>query len=221
VRVIALDYPQAISLLDSLITGRAEVPYEARHESMGRLLAAMGNPQKEFRAIHVAGTSGKGSTCAFLDAMCRAAGLQTGLHTTPYLQSPLEKIQVNGMPIAPGDLAALVEDLPRDPKPTYVQAWTALTFAWFARQQVDVAVIEASLGGRFDATNHLCPTATVVTNVHLDHTASLGPTHREIAWHKAGIAKPAVPMVTGAQHPDALEVIEAECRVTIELRENV
>lgn len=211
-------YEDAIAFLDSLITGRADVPYTARHAFMARLLGAMGDPQKRFRAVHVAGTSGKGSTCAFLDAVYRAAGLKTGLHTTPYLQSPLEKIQIDGRPLAPDDLATLVAQalLPvlagESARPTYVQAWTALTFAWFAHQQADIAVIEASLGGRFDATNHLYPSATIITNVHLDHTASLGARHREIAWHKAGIAKSGVPMVTSAQHPDAIEVIEAECR---------
>ena len=217
---MALTYLEAVGVLDSLITGvpSSSQGGESRRAIMAALLAATGNPQQGFHAIHVAGTSGKGSTCAYLDAILRAAGLRTGLHTTPYLQSPVEKIQVDGKHISPTDLAALAQEflerIDETRRPTYVQAWTALTLSWFARQQVDIAVIEASLGGRFDATNHLCPIATIITNVHLDHTATLGSTVREIAWHKAGIAKPGVPMITGSQHPDAIEVIEGECHAT-------
>lgn len=191
---------------------------------MRALLAALGNPQQEFRTLHVAGTSGKGSVCTFLGAALRAAGLRTGVHTTPYLQIPVEKLQLDGRYASPAEFVALVErfrallGLPAGyvaaaPSPfegmAYPALWIALTYLFFAMQRAEVAVIEASAGGRYDWTNTLVPEVAVVTTVGSDHLLTLGPTLADIAYHKAGVVKQGTPVATGVALPER-EAIERE-----------
>lgn len=214
----------AVRYLEGFIHGPAEpalsaagrqAVWELRQQTMARLLARLGNPHQMFPSVHVGGTSGKGSVAAYIASVLRAASYRTGLHTSPYLESAAEKIAVNGVPISEGALSALVERARPHLDacdPTYVQAWTALTFAHFAQQQVDCAVVEVSLGGRYDATNGLAPLVSVITNVGFDHTQSLGQRLEEIAWHKAGIVKPHTPLVTAVRQTEALGVIVEECR---------
>jgi dihydrofolate synthase/folylpolyglutamate synthase len=181
-----------------------------------RLLAALGDPHLRFKAVHVAGTNGKGSVARLMAETLRRAGYRTGLTTSPHLVSFVERVEVDGTPIPAADVAsglarvkAAVEPLDAAGEPpTFFECVTALAFLHFARSGVQWAVVEAGMGGRLDATNVLAPQLTIITNVDLDHTAHLGPTLADIAWEKAGIMKPGVPLVTGASG-QALFVLKA------------
>ena len=185
-----------------------------------RFLAHLGDPQDVAPIVHVGGTSGKGSTAAIVAAILGASGYRVGLHTSPYLQVATEKLQIDGRLIAPDDFADLVDDTLAamdgwvatgdGESLTYGEIWTVLAARWLAAERVDLAVVEVGAGGRFDPTNVVRPTVSVITGVGLDHTASLGETISEIAWHKAGIIKPGAPVVTGATDPAALGPIAAE-----------
>jgi dihydrofolate synthase/folylpolyglutamate synthase len=197
-------------------------------DRMRNLMAALGDPQKTYPTIHVAGTKGKGSTSAFCASALQAAGYKTGLYTSPHLLDFTERMQVNGQPISHADLAALVEEIKpavaAEPFLTTFELTTALAFLYFARQKVDAAVIEVGLGGRLDATNIITPRVSVITALSYDHTAVLGETLTLIAGEKAGIIKPGVPVVSSPQKPEALAVLEkvaAErgCELTLVGRE--
>ena len=193
------------------------------------LLAALGNPERGQRYVHVAGTNGKGSTCALIASALREAGLRTGLYTSPHLMSPTERIQTDGAPVAPEDFSAafdtvhgaaerLLADGRLDAHPSYFETVTAMAFVIF-RNRVEVVVLEVGLGGRLDATNVVSPELCVITPVHFDHEAFLGNTLTAIAGEKAGILKPGVPLVVAEQERQAEEVIlaraaELGCPVT-------
>ncbi len=179
---------------------------------MFALLEALGNPQDAYPILHVAGTKGKGSTCALMAAALTAAGYRTGLYTSPHLQDFAERIRVDGQPISHAGLVALVEQIKPAvasiPGLTTFEITTALGLWYFARQKVDAAVIEVGLGGRLDATNVVVPRVSVITSLSYDHMAVLGNTLTQIAGEKAGIIKPGVPVVSAPQEPEALTVIE-------------
>ncbi len=193
-------------------------------ETILRLMDLLGNPQAAVPSAHVGGTNGKGSTAAMLCAILQAAGYRTGLYTSPHLLSFTERIRIDGVPIGQEEvtrLTAQLKDLcsahfaqypipnpPTDrlPHPTFFELTTAMAFLHFARQATQAAVIEVGLGGRFDATNVITPAVAVLTNVSLEHQEYLGRTLPEIGMEKAGIVKPGVPVVTGAQD-EALEII--------------
>lgn len=187
-----------------------------RLDRMHAFLEALGNPQRRYPTIHVAGTSGKGSTSTMIASVLQAAGKRTGLHTKPHLSSVTERARVDGVPIpqdAFGDLigemqTAVDRVLYEHGRPTYYETLLALAFLWFARSEVDIAVIEAGIGGTLDGTNVLVPKVSVITNVALDHTEILGETVEEIARDKAGIAKPGVPLVSGTRDSGARREIE-------------
>lgn len=179
-----------------------------------RLLSVLGNPQDSFRAIHVAGTNGKGSTSAMIEAMLRTAGVTTGLFTSPHLVSFTERIRVNGREISEVEVVRLAdevrgaaESIP-DFLPTFFEVTTAMAFLHFRRMQTAWAVVEVGMGGRLDATNVLMPAVSVITAIDIDHSDFLGSTLTEIAGEKAGIIKQGVPVITAMQHPDAAEVLE-------------
>ncbi|HUR25128.1 MAG TPA: folylpolyglutamate synthase/dihydrofolate synthase family protein [Candidatus Thermoplasmatota archaeon] len=181
-----------------------------------RLLATLGDPHLRFKSVHVAGTNGKGSVARLMAETLRRAGYRTGLTTSPHLVSFVERVEVDGVPIGKRDVAAGLArirgavaalDAEGEP-PTFFECVTALAFLHFADAGVQWAVVEAGMGGRLDATNVLSPQLTIITNVDLDHTAHLGPTVADIAWEKAGIMKPGVPLVTGASG-QALFVLKA------------
>ncbi len=182
---------------------------------MDALLDRLGNPHRQYKIVHVAGTKGKGSVCAMVESMLRAGGFRTGLYTSPHLHTFCERVQVNGQPIARGEVAALVSEMSPHveaiPGLTWFEMVTALGLLHMARQQVQVAVVEVGLGGRLDATNVVAPLVSVITSLSLDHTAWLGNTLEQIATEKAGIIKPGVPVVGAPQAPAALEVIERRC----------
>jgi dihydrofolate synthase / folylpolyglutamate synthase len=182
-------------------------------ENVRLLLEALGNPHQRLTCIHIAGTNGKGSVSAMLDSVARAAGLRTGLYTSPHLVRFNERIQVSGQPITDdGVLAGLNvirEAIARSGCiPTFFELTTALGFLHFSTQRVDLAIMETGLGGRLDATNLITPLVSVLTSIDLDHQKILGDSRAKIAREKAGIIKPGVPVVSIAQSADVREVID-------------
>ncbi len=198
------------------------VDYSLKHSSelakadfnldrMRLLMAELGNPQDRYPTVHVAGTKGKGSTCALIASGLQAAGLRVGLYTSPHLLDYTERIRINSEPISHLALVDLAEKIKpvvaRVPKLTTFEITTALAFMHFAEQHVDAAVIEVGLGGRLDATNVVLPKVSVITSLSYDHMAVLGNTLAQIAGEKAGIIKPGVPVISAPQKDEALEVL--------------
>lgn len=184
-------------------------------ERVEQFLALLGNPERQYRAVHIAGTKGKGSTAAMIESVLRAAGRRTALYTSPHLHSYRERIQVNGELIPEAEVVRLTSDL-RDlaqqvPEITTFEVMTGMALTWFAEQDVEWAVLEVGLGGRLDATNVVTPEVSVITSISLDHTAVLGDTLAQIATEKAGIVKPGIPVVSAPQEEEALAVIESVC----------
>ncbi len=185
------------------------------------LMELMGSPHRAFRAVHVAGTNGKGSTSAFLAAMLRAAGYRVGLYTSPHLVSFTERIRINNVPIAERRVVELAQRI-RDGcrrltpdgtgamTPTFFEVTTAMAFTYFAEEGVDIAVVEVGMGGKLDSTNVVMPLVSVITNIDIEHAEFLGSTLELIAAEKAGIIKPGVPVVTGAVQPEVIAVIDRE-----------
>ncbi|MDQ6929806.1 MAG: bifunctional folylpolyglutamate synthase/dihydrofolate synthase [Candidatus Eremiobacteraeota bacterium] len=193
------------------------VPY--RLERMRAFLRALGDPQNAYPTVHVGGTSGKGSTATLIAAALTAAGKRTGLHTKPHLSSLTERARIDGLPVANDRFAELLTSMQpaidrttaEFSRPSYYETLLALTFLYFAREAVDIGVIEVGLGGKLDGTNVITPLVSVITNVGLDHTDVLGDTLEEIAGDKAGIAKPGVPLVCGVDLEGPQNVIRAQC----------
>lgn len=212
-----MNYYQSIDYLQSLldyshIPNLDYSPEKFDLQRMRDLLALMDEPQNSFPIVHVAGTKGKGSTAAMMAAVLQAAGYQVGLFSSPYLFDFCEQIQVNRKPITHDDLSAQVETL----KPlleqvaniTTFEATTAIAFQYFKDRQVDIAIVEAGLGGRTDATNVVDPRLSVITSISFDHMGVLGSTIESIAEHKSGIIKPGKPVVVARQvYPEALKVV--------------
>ena len=172
-----------------------------RVEDTARLLAELGDPHRRFRSVHVAGTNGKGSVCTLVERVLRAAGLRTGLTTSPHLVDYRERIRIVGQWPESGELEqrlAAIQALEAARGRTFFEVTTALAFDAFARHGVEWAIVEVGLGGRLDATNVLTPEVCAITSVGLDHMEMLGPTLADVAREKAGIIKPRVPVVVGA-----------------------
>ena len=225
-----MTYAEALDYLKGLAVFGAHFGLETTQ----RLAAGLGNPQARLRFIHVAGTNGKGSTCAMLESIYRAAGLRVGLFTSPHLVSFRERIQVDRHLISETDVARLVGEVIRvqcsmfspegsgvaslgtpslitnHPPPTFFEFVTVMALRYFAEQKCDVVIWETGLGGRLDATNIVTPLASVITNIALDHQQWLGDTLAAIATEKAGIIKPGVPVLTAADAPEAVAVIRAK-----------
>jgi dihydrofolate synthase/folylpolyglutamate synthase len=181
-------------------------------ETIGNILEGLGNPQKTFSAIHIAGTNGKGSIASTLATILQQAGYHVGLYTSPHLIRFNERICIDGVPIDDDDVVASWEAVKSvhhgDREPTFFEFSTAMAFHEFGRRHVDFAVIETGMGGRMDATNVVSPVVTVITNISLEHKNYLGDTIAQIAGEKAGIIKPNVPVVTGVSQKNARAVIE-------------
>lgn len=188
-------------------------------DNIRAILAALGNPERAYRSIHIGGTNGKGSVAAMVERALRAAGLKTGRYTSPHLDRIEERVAIDGAPVDGGTFesatAAVFTAVDRATAggsltvtPTFFEVSTATAFEIFRRAGVDVAVVEVGLGGRFDATNVLTPTIAAITSIAFDHERHLGHTLSEIAFEKAGIAKPGVPLIIGRLPP------EAETRIT-------
>ena len=184
-----------------------------------RLALLAGNPQDRLNFIHVAGTNGKGSTCAILESIYRQAGKRVGLFTSPHLVSFGERIQVNRQPLSEAEVVQLVTDIKPllaqftpEEHPTFFEVVTVMALLHFAAQACELVIWETGLGGRLDATNIVNPLVSVITNIQYDHQKYLGETLPSIAAEKAGIIKPGIPVVTGTDCPEALEVITATAR---------
>ena len=192
--------------------------YKPGFDNILALMAQLGNPHEQLRCIHVAGTNGKGSTSHLIAAVLQSAGYKVGLFTSPHLVDFRERIRINGQPIPEDEVTRFVEHLTtndqrlttNDQTPSFFEATTALAFDYFAREKVDIAVIEVGLGGRLDSTNIITPLLSVITNIGFDHTEFLGHTLKDIAREKAGIIKPNVPCVIGETDSETMPVfIEA------------
>lgn len=186
-------------------------------DNIRRLLEAAGRPERAHPAVHVAGTNGKGSVVAIVAAIARAAGYRVGRFTSPHLVEVTERFLVDGTPMPDEALdehiaffRAVAEKM--SPPPTFFEMNTAIAFRWFAQSEVDLVVVEVGMGGRLDSTNILEPTATAITNIALDHTKHLGDTLEQIAFEKAGIIKPGVPLVLTETASPAREVIIERAR---------
>ncbi|OPY31089.1 MAG: bifunctional folylpolyglutamate synthase/ dihydrofolate synthase [Methanomassiliicoccales archaeon PtaU1.Bin124] len=190
-------------------------------ERMRELLQALGDPQRSFRSVHIAGTNGKGSVCAMLSSIFREGGYRTGLYTSPHLVDFTERIQVDGVQISREEVAALAGEVrvametpgfPDGRKLTFFEVTTAIAFLHFARNGVEMAVVEVGMGGRLDATNVITPECCVITSLALEHTQYLGDTLPKIAYEKAGIIKEGVTVVSASHEEDVLRIIDAVAR---------
>src|SRR5262249_31296912 len=204
-------------------------PGDLKLDRMRALLRRLGDPHRRLRCVHIAGTKGKGSTSAIIASILRSADYRTGLFTSPHLSDVSERVQVDGVPISRDEIAVLMTEVAAavrqmdadgdpDGSPTFFEVITALGFLHFDRRRVDLAVLEVGLGGRFDSTNVCEPLVSIVTNVSYDHMAILGDTLAEIAFQKAGIIKPGIPVVTTAEIPEARLVVErvaADCEAPL------
>ncbi len=188
-------------------------------DRMRLLTAALGHPERAVPFVHVAGTNGKGSVSAMLDAILHAAGWRTGLYTSPHLVHVGERVQVERQSLTDDEIVAYVKELrplaerigahDADDYPAFFELMTAMAFLQFARKRCDIAVLETGLGGRLDATNLVTPELSVITSIGLDHCEILGGTVEKIAEEKAGIIKPGVPLVLGRVPAEAERVIRA------------
>jgi dihydrofolate synthase/folylpolyglutamate synthase len=222
---LVTDYPSALEFLLHRINYErtTQIPYRAAEfklDRMRRLLALLGDPHLGLKAVHIAGTKGKGSSAAMLAAVLRAAGYRTGLYTSPHLTHVEERLVVDGSPCPRETFVALTAELQEAvgrleaagawegaSGPTFFEITTAMAFLGFARAGVDLAVLEVGLGGRLDSTNVCCPEVCLITSISFDHMRQLGNTLAEIAWEKAGIIKPGVPVVSGVVEDEPREVI--------------
>jgi len=205
-----MTYPEAIEFLYGLRWFGTKLGLE----QTVRLAEIAGSPHLKLRFIHVAGTNGKGSTCAMLESIYRAAGLKVGLFTSPHLVAFSERIQVNRHPIPEPDVVRLVGEIQPllqqfgpEEHPTFFEVVTVMALRYFREQGCDFVIWETGLGGRLDATNIVTPLASVITNIQYDHQKWLGETLTCIATEKAGIINPGVPALTATEEPEALRVI--------------
>jgi len=169
----------------------------------------LGNPHQKFQSIHVGGTNGKGSVSHLLAAVCQASGMKTGLYVSPHYKDFRERIKVDGQYIPRKqivDFVGLHREAIEGIQPSFFELCVAMAFDWFAKQQVDIAIIEVGLGGRLDSTNVITPLLSVITNISYDHQNLLGDTLPLIAAEKAGIIKPGIPVVIGETHPESAPV---------------
>lgn len=190
-------------------------------ENMTEYLSKIENPHRHFKSVHVAGTNGKGSVCAFLASILEESGLKVGLYTSPHLVDFRERIQIDGRMISEEDVVRLGNELrttmesmakeSSEKQLTFFEFTTGLAFKYFSEQCVDVAVVEVGMGGRLDATNVVSPVVSVITRIGLEHTAYLGNTIEEVAREKAGIVKTGAPVVCSDRSPESLSVIASAC----------
>jgi dihydrofolate synthase/folylpolyglutamate synthase len=216
-----MNYAEAVQYLYSL--GNEVLTAKLGLDRISALLEALGNPHRDGRWIHVAGTNGKGSTSAMIEAGLRASGVRTGLYISPHLVEPTERIQIAGRPVIQEQFAGAFNRVHEtaermlasgalDMHPTYFETVTAMAFVLFAAEKVHTTVLEVGLGGRLDATNVVAPELCVITPIDYDHQIFLGDTIEQIAAEKAGILKPGVPAVFAEQRPEAERVLREHAR---------
>lgn len=199
----------SFDIVFNYILKRTGVDYGAGPEGFARLLARLGNPQENFKIVHVAGTNGKGSVSTLVAQTLACAGYETGLFVSPHLVSPTERIQINGRPIAKPSFSQAVVDVFQEEEDelNFFEILTAAALVYFARKKVEWAVLETGLGGRKDPTNACTAALSIITSIGLDHTQYLGSSLAQIAREKAGIIKPGVPVISGTSNPSVREII--------------
>lgn len=215
-----MDYKQTLDYLYSQLPMFTRVGAAAIKKDLGNTVAlceALGNPQQKFKSIHIAGTNGKGSVAHILASVLQSAGYKTGLYTSPHLKDFRERIKVDGQMMpeqAVVDFVAHNKTQFQNIQPSFFEMTVALCFDYFASQQVDIAIIETGLGGRLDSTNIITPLLSVITNIGLDHTDMLGETLPLIAYEKAGIIKPSIPVIIGETHAETQSVFIEKAKET-------
>ncbi|WP_316793843.1 folylpolyglutamate synthase/dihydrofolate synthase family protein [Pedobacter frigoris] len=202
-----MNYTQTLDYLYSKLPMFTRVGVSAFKKDLHNTIAMcekLGNPQTKFKSLHVGGTNGKGSTSHMLAAVFQKAGYKTGLYTSPHLKDFRERIRINGEMVSEDFVTSFVDEQKKiieEISPSFFEVTVAMAFSYFAKEEVDIAIIEVGLGGRLDSTNIITPELSVITNISLDHTNILGNTYAEIAAEKAGIIKPSVPVVIGEKDP--------------------
>lgn len=210
-----MDYQQTIQYLFEQLPMFQRVGAAAFKKDLTntlKLCAAVGDPQQQFKSVHVAGTNGKGSTSHLIAGTLQQAGCSVGLYISPHYKDFRERIKINGEYITEQDVVDFVarhKDVIEEVKPSFFEITVVMAFDHFARHKVDVAVVEVGMGGRFDSTNVITPELSVITNIGLDHTQFLGDTLDKIAFEKAGIIKPGVPVVIGETQADTKPVFDS------------
>lgn len=206
-----MDYQEAWTFLDNLQFFKIKLGLE----SMNQFLDAVGNPHRALRFVHVAGTNGKGSVSTTMQTILTGAGYKVGLYTSPHLSSVRERFRINDRFISEeafAKQASVIREVLGERQITYFEFATALALLWFVEEQVDVAILEVGMGGRLDATNVVTPLVSVITNVSMDHEQYLGNTLAAVAFEKAGVIKPGIPVVAGVGADDSLTVVAQVCR---------
>jgi dihydrofolate synthase / folylpolyglutamate synthase len=211
-----MDYPQTLDYLFSKLPMYSRIGAAAYREDLTNtilLIESIGHPERRFRSVHIAGTNGKGSTSHMLAAIFQEAGYKTGLYTSPHLKDFRERIRINGKMIdeaAVCDFVDRIRPVSEAIDPSFFEVTVAMAFDYFARNSVDIAIIEVGLGGRLDSTNIITPDLSVITNISYDHMNFLGDTLSAIAAEKAGIIKHNIPVVIGEHNPEIAQVFEAK-----------
>jgi len=204
-----MTYQETLTYLFSklpIFTRIGAAAYKADLQNTILLCKELGHPEKKLKCIHIAGTNGKGSCSHMMSSIFQAAGYKTALYTSPHLIDFRERIKINGIEIGEDDVVSLTEKLiPLIEKiqPSFFEVTVAMAFAYFAEQEVDIAIIETGLGGLLDSTNIITPELSIITNISYDHTNLLGNTLEKIAFQKAGIIKASIPVVIGETHPES------------------
>lgn len=213
-----MNYQETLNYLYSRLPMYTRIGSAAYREDLHNTIAlcnSLGNPQDNFKAIHVAGTNGKGSTSHMMAAIFQQAGFKTGLYTSPHIYNFGERIRVNGKMIDESFVINFTEDIRQffdEIDPSFFEVTVAMAFKYFSIEKVDIAIIETGLGGRLDSTNIITPILSIITNIGLDHTQILGDTLEKIAFEKAGIIKKNIPVVIGEHLPETLEVFREKAR---------
>lgn len=213
-----MDYPQTLEYLFArlpLFSRIGAAAYKADLTNIQTLCNQLGNPEKMFKSIHVAGTNGKGSTSHMLASILQKAGYKTGLYTSPHLHDFRERIRINGRMIPEKNVVWFTEYIRESielVEPSFFEITVAMAFDWFARENIEIAIIETGLGGRLDSTNIIVPQVSVITNISYDHMDLLGETLQKIAYEKAGIIKPGVPVVIGEEQEETKSIFTQVAR---------
>ncbi len=209
-----MNYPQTLAYLYErlpLFQRIGAAAYKANLDNTLAISKLLHHPEKKFKSIHIAGTNGKGSTSHMLAAILQEAGYKTGLYTSPHLKDFRERIRINGKMIPKKNVISFVKKYKTDfeiIEPSFFEWSVGLAFNYFAKEKVDIAIVETGMGGRLDSTNILSPLFSVITNISLDHTLFLGDTIAKIAFEKAGIIKTNTPVIIGESHPESFSVFK-------------
>jgi dihydrofolate synthase/folylpolyglutamate synthase len=207
-----MDYPQTIEFLFTrlpLFSRIGAAAYKSDLKNIQVLSEMLGHPEKKFKSVHIAGTNGKGSTSHMLAAILQKAGFKTGLYTSPHLHDFRERIRINGQMIPETAVTGFTERIRPSIdqlEPSFFEITVAMAFDWFAREQIDIAIIETGLGGRLDSTNIIIPEISVITNISFDHMDLLGDELAQIALEKAGIIKAGIPVVIGEEQEEIKDI---------------